>query len=117
MPGKKRVNENVEVVDVVAEATEKKGLFTQLAKGVQGAGSWCRRHWKGIAIGVAGLGAGLWMGGKLMEEDEEEVAYLLVDGVEIELAEVTKDEDEESESDEQDEEEEAEDNDEEETED
>lgn len=111
MPGKKRViSENVEVVDVVAEATEKKGLFAQLAKGVKGAGNWCVKHWKGIAIGAAGLGAGLWMGGKLMEEDEEEVAYLLVDGAEIEHV-------EEIEEDETDEEEEAEDNDEEETED
>lgn len=116
MPGKKRVNENVEVVDVVAEATEKKGLFTQLAKGVKGAGNWCVKHWKGIAIGAAGLGAGLWMGGKLMEEDEGKVAYLLVDGAEIEHVEEIE-EDEESESDETDEEEEAEDNDEEETED
>ena len=117
MPGKKRVvSENVEVVDVVAEATEKKGLFAQLAKGVKGAGNWCVKHWKGIAIGAAGLGAGLWMGGKLMEEDEGEVAYLLVDGAEIEHVEEIE-EDEKSESDETDEEEEAEDNDEEETED
>lgn len=117
MSGKKRVvSENVEVDDVVASATEKKGLFAQLAKGVKGAGNWCVKHWKGIAIGAAGLGAGLWMGGKLMEEDEEEVAYLLVDGAEIEHVEEIED-DEESESDETDEEEEAEDNDEEETED
>lgn len=95
MPGKKRVvSENVEVVDVVAEATEKKGLFAQLAKGVKGAGNWCVKHWKGIAIGAAGLGAGLWMGGKLMEEDEGEVAYLLVDGAEIEhVEEIEEDED------------------------
>ena len=45
MSGKKRVvSENVEVDDVVAEATEKKGLFAQLAKGVKGAGNWCVKH-------------------------------------------------------------------------
>lgn len=79
MPGKKRVvSENVEVVDV-AEATEKKGLFAQLAKGVKGAGNWCVKHWKGIAIGAAGLGAGLWMGGKLMEEEEDEVTFMVIE--------------------------------------
>lgn len=95
MSGKKRVvNENVEV-EVVADATEKKGLFAQLAEGVKGAGNWCVKHWKGIAIGVAGLGAGLYMGGKLMEEDEDEV-YLIE--VEADFEEVSEDEDEESET-------------------
>ena len=114
MPGKKRVvSENVEVVDVVAEATEKKGLFAQLAKGVKGAGNWCVKHWKGIAIGAAGLGAGLWMGGKLMEEDEDEV-YLIE--VETELEDV-EDISEDDESEEDDDNEETEENDDEETED
>lgn len=99
MPGKKRVvSENVEVVDVVAEATEKKGLFAQLAEGVKGAGNWCVKHWKGIAIGAAGLGAGLWMGGKLMEEDEDEVTFMVI---ETELEDVEDiSEDDESEEDE-----------------
>lgn len=95
MSGKKRVvNENVEV-EVVAEATEKKGLFTQLAEGVKGAGNWCIKHWKGIAIGVAGLGAGLYMGGKLMEEDEEEV-YLIEVETELEdVEDISEDDDNE----------------------
>lgn len=111
MPGKKRVvSENVEVVDVVAEATEKKGLFAQLAKGVKGAGNWCVKHWKGIAIGAAGLGAGLWMGGKLMEEDEDEV-YLIEVETELEDVEDISEDDKSEEDD--DTEEKEEDNDEE----
>lgn len=106
MPGKKRVNENVEV-EVVAEATEKKGLFTQLVDGVKWTGNWCRRHWKGLAISTATIGAGLYLGAKIAEEDEEEV-YLIE--VEADFEEVSDDEDEESETDET--EEEAEDNDE-----
>lgn len=113
MPGKKRVNENVKVVNVVAEATEKKGLFPRLAEGVKGAGNWCVKHWKGIAIGVAGLGAGLYMGGKLMEEDEEEVHFI---EVETELEDV-EDISEDDESEENDDNEEAEENNDEETED
>ena len=106
MTGKKRVNENVEVVDVVAEATEKKGLFTQLAEGVKGAGNWCVKHWKGIAIGVAGLGAGLYMGGKLMEEDKEEV-YLIEVETELEDVEDISEDDESEEDDDNEETEES----------
>lgn len=113
MPGKKRVvSENVEVVDVVAEATEKKGLFAQLAKRVKGAGNWCVKHWKGLAIGAATTGAVLYAGAKFAEGEEDGELYLIVDGAEIEHVEEIED-DEESESDETDEEEEVEDNDEE----
>jgi len=97
MTGKKRVNENVEVVEVVAEATEKKGLFTQLVDGVKWTGNWCRRHWKGLAISTATIGAGLYLGAKIAEEDEEEV-YLIE--VETELEDVEDiSEDDESEED------------------
>lgn len=109
MPGKKRVvSENVEVVDVVAEATEKKGLFAQLAEGVKGAGNWCVKHWKGIAIGAAGLGAGLWMGGKLMEEDEDEVTFMVIE-TELEDVEDISEEDEDTEETEESNDEETED--------
>lgn len=109
MPGKKRVNENVEVVDVVAEATEKKGLFAQLVDGVKWTGNWCRRHWKGLAISTATIGAGLYLGAKIAEEDEEEV-YLIE--VETELEDV-EDISEDDESEEDDDEETEENNDEE----
>lgn len=96
MPGKKRVNENVEV-EVVAEATEKKGLFSQLVDGVKCTGNWCRRHWKGLAISTATIGAGLYLGAKIAEEDEDEV-YLIE--VETELEDVEDiSEDDESEED------------------
>lgn len=84
MPGKKRVvSENVEVVNVVAEATEKKGLFAQLDKRVKEAGNWCVKHWKGLAISTATIGTGLYLGAKIAEEDEEEV-YLIEVETELE---------------------------------
>lgn len=97
MPGKKRVNENVEV-EVVTEVTEKKGLFARVANGLKGAGNWCTKHWKGIAIGAASLGAGLWMGGKLMEEDEEEVEFIVIE-TELEDVEDISEDDESEEDD------------------
>lgn len=99
MSGKKRVvNENVEVVDVVAEATEKKGLFAQLAEGVKGAGNWCVKHWKGLAISTATIGAGLYLGAKIAEEDEEEV-YLIEVETELEDVEDISEDDESEEDD------------------
>lgn len=96
MPGKKRVNENVEV-EVVAETTEKKGLFAQLVDGVKWTGNWCVKHWKGLAISTATIGAGLYLGVKIAEEDEDEV-YLIE--VETELEDVEDiSEDDESEDD------------------
>lgn len=100
MPGKKRVNENVEVVDVVAEATEKKGLFAQLVDGVKWTGNWCRRHWKGLAISTATIGAGLYLGAKIAEEDEEEV-YLIEVETELEDVEDISEDDESEEDDEE----------------
>lgn len=111
MSGKKRVNENVEV-EVVAEATEKKGLFAQLVDGVKWTGNWCRRHWKGLVISTATIGAGLYLGAKIAEEDEEEV-YLIE--VETELEDV-EDISEDNESEEDDDNEETEESDDEETE-
>lgn len=105
MPGKKRVNENVEV-EVVAEATEKKGLFTQLVDGVKWTGNWCRRHWKGLAISTATIGAGLYLGAKIAEEDEDEV-YLIE--VETELEDVEDISDDNTEETEEDNDEETED--------
>lgn len=113
MPGKKRVNENVEVVDAVAEATEKKGLFAQLVDGVKWTGNWCRRHWKGLAISTATIGAGLYLGAKIAEEDEDEV-YLIE--VETELEDV-EDISEDDKSEEDDDNEEADESNDEETED
>lgn len=109
MPGKKRVNENVEVEAVA----EKKGLFAQLVDGVKWTGNWCRRHWKGLAISTATIGAGLYLGAKIAEEDEEEV-YLIE--VETELEDV-EDISEDNESEEDDDNEETEESDDEETED
>lgn len=108
MPGKKRVNENVEVVEVVAEATEKKGLFTQLVDGVKWTGNWCRRHWKGLAISTATIGAGLYLGAKIAEEDEEEV-YLIEVETELEDVEDISEEDDDNEETEEDNNEETED--------
>lgn len=99
MSGKKRVvSENVEVVDVVAEATEKKGLFAQLVDGLKWTGNWCRRHWKGLAISTATIGAGLYLGAKIAEEDEEEV-YLIEVETELEDIEDISDDDESEEDD------------------
>lgn len=96
MSGKKRVNENVEV-EVVAEATEKKGLFAQLVDGVKWTGNWCRRHWKGLAISTATIGAGLYLGAKIAEEDEEEV-YLIEVETELEdIEDISDDDNEETE--------------------
>lgn len=109
MSGKKRVvSENVEVVDVVAEATEKKGLFAQLAEGVKGAGTWCVKHWKGLAISTATIGAGLYLGAKIAEEDEEEV-YLIEVETELEDVEDISEEDEDTEETEESNDEETED--------
>lgn len=109
MSGKKRVvNENVEVVDVVAEATEKKGLFAQLAEGVKGAGNWCVKHWKGLVISTATIGAGLYLGAKIAEGDEEEV-YLIEVETELEDVEDISEEDDDNEETEEDNNEETED--------
>ena len=106
MPGKKRVNENVEVDDVVAEATEKKGLFAQLVDGVKWTGNWCRRHWKGLAISTATIGAGLYLGAKIAEEDEDEV-YLIEVETELEDIEGISENDESEEDDDNEETEES----------
>lgn len=114
MSGKKRVvNENVEV-EVVTEVTEKKGLLTQFAEGAKSVGNWCRRHWKGLAISTATIGAGLYLGAKCAEEDDEDEVYLIE--VETELEDV-EDISEDDESEEDDDNEETEENDDEETED
>ena len=105
MPGKKRVNENVEV-EVVAEATEKKGLFAQLVDGVKWTGNWCRRHWKGLAISTATIGAGLYLGAKIAEEDEAEV-YLIEVETELEDVEDISEDDESEEDDDNEETEES----------
>lgn len=106
MSGKKRVvNENVEV-EVVAEATEKKGLFAQLVDGVKWTGNWCRRHWKGLAISAATIGAGLYLGAKIAEEDEEEV-YLIEVETELEDIEDISEDDESEEDDDNEETEES----------
>lgn len=97
MPGKKRVNENVEV-EVVAEATEKKGLFAQLVDGVKWTGNWCVKHWKGLAISTATIGAGLYLGAKIAEEDEEEVEFIVIE-TELEDVEDISEDDESEEND------------------
>lgn len=111
------VRKNVEKVEVenVTDVTQevKPGLLDKVKSGIK---NFWSKHKTKLVVGTALVGAGMLAGAKLAkeeEEDEEEVAYLLVDGAEIELVEVTKDDDEESESDETDEEEEVEDNDEE----
>lgn len=112
------VRKNVEKVEVdnVTEVTQevKPGLLDKVKSGMK---NFWSKHKTKLVVGTALVGAGMLAGAKLAKgEDEDEVTYLLVDGAEIELVEVTKDDDEGSESDEQDEEE-SEDNDEEETED
>lgn len=106
------VRKNVEKVEVenVTEVTQevKPGLLDKVKSGIK---NFWSKHKTKLVVGTALVGAGMLAGAKLAkEEDEEEVAYLLVDGAEIEHV-------EEIEEDETDEEEEAEDNDEEETED
>ena len=106
------VRKNVEKVEVenVTEVTQevKAGLLDKVKSGMK---NFWSKHKTKLVVGTALVGAGMLAGAKLAkEEDEEEVAYLLVDGAEIEHV-------EEIEEDETDEEEEAEDNDEEETED
>lgn len=106
------VRKNVEKVEVenVTDVTQevKPGLLDKVKSGVK---NFWSKHKTKLVVGTALVGAGMLAGAKLAkEEDEEEVAYLLVDGAEIEHV-------EEIEEDETDEEEEAEDNDEEETED
>lgn len=115
MAGVRKNVEKVEVENVTKVTQEVKlGLLDKVKSGMK---NFWSKHKTKLVVGTALVGAGMLAGAKLAkEEDEDEVAYLLVDGAEIELVEVTKDDDEESESDEQDEEE-AEDNDEEETED
>lgn len=97
MPGVRKNVENVEV-EVVAEATEKKGLFAQLVDGVKGAGNWCVKHWKGLAISTATIGAGLYLGAKIAEEDEGEV-YLIEVETELEDVEDISEDDESEEDD------------------
>lgn len=102
------VRKNVEKVEVenVTDVTQevKPGLLDKVKSGIK---NFWSKHKTKLVVGTALVGAGMLAGAKLAkEEDEDEVAYLLVDGAEIELVEVTKDEEEE-----------AEDNDEEETED
>ena len=100
------VRKNVEKVEVenVTEVTQevKPGLLDKVKSGMK---NFWSKHKTKLVVGTALVGAGMLAGAKLAkEEDEEEVAYLLVDGAEIEHVEEI-------------EEEEAEDNDEEETED
>lgn len=102
------VRKNVEKVEVenVTDVTQevKPGLLDKVKSGIK---NFWSKHKTKLVVGTALVGAGMLAGAKLAkEEDEEEVAYLLVDGAEIELVEVTKDDEEE-----------VEDNDEEETED
>lgn len=99
------VRKNVEKVEVenVTEVTQevKPGLLDKVKSGMK---NFWSKHKTKLVVGTALVGAGMLAGAKLAkEEDEEEVAYLLVDGAEIEHVEEI--------------EEEAEDNDEEETED
>lgn len=106
------VRKNVEKVEVenVTDVTQevKPGLLDKVKSGMK---NFWSKHKTKLVVGTALVGAGMLAGAKLAkEEDEEEVAYLLVDGAEIEHV-------EEIEEDETDEEEDAEDNDEEETED
>lgn len=109
MSGKKRVvNENVEV-EVVAEATDKKGLFAQLVDGVKWTGNWCRRHWKGLAISTATIGAGLYLGAKCAEEDEGEVYLIELEDVEDISEDDESEEDDDNEETEEDDDEETED--------
>lgn len=112
MPGKKRVvSENVEVENVTEVTQEvKPGLLDKLKSGMK---NFWSKHKTKIVVGTALVGAGMLAGAKLVkEEDEEEVAYLVIDGNEIELVEI-----EDYESNKTDEEDEVEDNDEKETED
>lgn len=100
------VRKNVEKVEVenVTDVTQevKPGLLDKVKSGVK---NFWSKHKTKLVVGTALVGAGMLAGAKLAkEEDEEEVAYLLVDGAEIEHVEEI-------------EEDEAEDNDEEETED
>nr|DAX40723.1 MAG TPA: peroxin-3 [Caudoviricetes sp.] len=99
------VRKNVEKVEVenVTDVTQevKPGLLDKVKSGIK---NFWSKHKTKLVVGTALVGAGMLAGAKLAkEEDEEEVAYLLVDGAEIEHVEEI--------------EEEAEDNDEEETED
>lgn len=99
------VRKNVEKVEVenVTEVTQevKPGLLDKVKSGMK---NFWSKHKTKLVVGTALVGAGMLAGAKLAkEEDEDEVAYLLVDGAEIEHVEEI--------------EEEAEDNDEEETED
>lgn len=93
------VRKNVEKVEVenVTEVTQevKPGLLDKVKSGMK---NFWSKHKTKLVVGTALVGAGMLAGAKLAkEEDEEEVAYLLVDGAEIELVEVTKDEEEEAE--------------------
>lgn len=98
------VRKNVEKVEVenVTDVTQevKPGLLDKVKSGIK---NFWSKHKTKLVVGTALVGAGMLAGAKLAkEEDKEEVAYLLVDGAEIEHVEEI---------------EEAEDNDEEETED
>lgn len=93
------VRKNVEKVEVenVNDITQevKPGLLDKVKSGMK---NFWSKHKTKLVVGTALVGAGMLAGAKLAkEEDEEEVAYLLVDGAEIELVEVTKDEEEEAE--------------------
>lgn len=99
------VRKNVEKVEVenVTEVTQevKQGLLDKVKSEMK---NFWSKHKTKLVVGTALVGAGMLAGAKLAKEGEEdEVAYLLVDGAEIEHVEEI--------------EEEAEDNDEEETED
>ena len=91
------VRKNVEKVEVenVTEVTQevKPGLLDKLKSGMK---NFWSKHKTKLVVGTALVGAGMLAGAKLAkEEDEEEVAYLLVDGAEIEHVEEAEDNDEE----------------------
>ena len=80
------VRKNVEKVEVenVTDVTQevKPGLLDKVKSGVK---NFWSKHKTKLVVGTALVGAGMLAGAKLAkEEDEEEVAYLLVDGAEIE---------------------------------
>lgn len=91
------VRKNVEKVEVdnVTEVTQevKPGLLDKVKSGMK---NFWSKHKTKLVVGTALVGAGMLAGAKLAkEEDEEEVAYLLVDGAEIEHVEEAEDNDEE----------------------
>lgn len=88
------VRKNVEKVEVenVTDVTQevKPGLLDKVKSGMK---NFWSKHKTKLVVGTALVGAGMLAGAKLAkEEDEEEVAYLLVDGAEIEHVEEIEEE-------------------------